>query len=142
MFTSKLKEFEEFQKGNGFDLRIRATSRSGLKSKWIIFPISSPTTAAISPTLEPLTSTNKTITVKWSLNDSSTSFLVIVCQKDSEKCVACSEVSVNGSQREANVMDLRPDTRYRVQIEALNGNSSGLSAPKETMTQEGRKCVN
>ena len=103
-------------------------------------------TATISPTLERLTSASKTMNVKWSMNDdSSTSFLVIACRKDLEtakECVTCFEVSVNGSQREAEVKGLRPDTFYRVQIEAFYGNRSGLSAPNETKTLEDSRCIN
>ncbi|XP_065836171.1 uncharacterized protein [Oscarella lobularis] len=137
-FKSELKGFEASWNGNGFNLQIQATSRSGLKSKWEKFTISAPMTATISPTLERLTSARRAITVKWSLSSSSTSFLVFACQKDLEtaKCVTCFEVSVDESQREAQVEDLRPDTIYQVQIEAFEGNTFGLSAPKETKTQE------
>ena len=81
--------------------------------------------------------------VTWSLGGSPTRFLVIACRKDliTGKCVTCLEVSVDGSQREAEVENLKPVTNYRVQIEAFDGDNSGLSAADEAKTQEDSKCI-
>ncbi|XP_065827130.1 uncharacterized protein [Oscarella lobularis] len=135
-FTSELEGVKAF---HVFELSIEATSRSGLKSKWEKNSISVATTERISLKIKRLTPASKTMNVEWSINHPSTGFLVIACRKDLEtakECVTCFEVSVKGSQREAEVKGLRPNTIYRVQIEALDGNRSVLSAPSETKTLE------
>ena len=141
-FTSELEGVKAF---HVFELSIEATSRSGLKSKWEKNSISVATTERISLKIKRLTPASKTMNVEWSINHPSTGFLVIACRKDLEtakECVTCFEVSVKGSQREAEVKGLRPNTIYRVQIEALDGNRSVLSAPSETKTLEDSKCTN
>ena len=142
-FTSGLQGLETLLNSNRSYLSILANSRSGLTSTPWEKANPLPKEAGISPTLESLTPTSRTMRVKWSLSRSSTRFLVIACRKDliTEECVTCLEVSVDGSQREAEVENLKPVTNYRVQIEAFDGDNSGLSAADEEKTQEDSKCI-
>ncbi|XP_065845955.1 usherin-like isoform X2 [Oscarella lobularis] len=137
-FTSGLQGLETLLNSNTFYLTIRANSRSGLTSTPWEKKNPLPKKAGISPTLESLTPASRTMRVKWSLGGSPTRFLVIACRKDliTEECVTCLEVSVDGSQHEVEVENLKPVTNYRVQIEAFDGDNSGLSAADEAKTQE------
>ena len=142
-FTSGLQGLETLLNSKTFYLTIRANSRSGLTSTPLEKENPETNTAGISPTLESLTPASRTMRVRWSLSRSSTRFLVIACRKDliTERCVTCLEVSVDGSKREAEVENLEPVTNYRVQIEAFDGDNSGLSAAGETKTQEDSKFI-
>ena len=142
-FTSGLQGLETLLNSNRFYLSIRANSRSGLTSALWEKENPVPKIAGIAPTLESLTPTSRTMRVTWSLGGSPTRFLVIACRKNliTEQCVFCLEVSVDGSHREAEVDSLRPATNYRIQIEAFDGDSSGLSAADEAKTQEDSKCI-
>ena len=142
-FTSGLQGLETLLNSNTFYLTIRANSRSGLTSTPWEKKNPLPKKAGISPTLESLTPASRTMRVKWSLGGSPTRFLVIACRKDliTEECVTCLEVSVDGSQHEVEVENLKPVTNYRVQIEAFDGDNSGLSAADEAKTQEDSKFI-
>ena len=140
-FTSGLQGLETLLNSDRFYLSIRANSRSGLTSTPWEKENPLPKKVGISPTLKSLTPASRTMKVTWSLGGSPTRFLVIACRKDliTGKCVTCLEVSVDGSQREAEVENLEPVTNYQVQIEAFDGDNSSLSASNETKTQEDSK---
>ena len=144
-FAFEIEELEWFRNDIPFYLSIRAKSRSGLTSAWER-EISKAMTAGSSPVLLTLTPTKRTIRVTWndSLDGSPTKFLVLACPKklSTGKCGRCLIATVNGSHREAEVNNLRPATDYQVQIEAIGGNYSGLSAADETKTHEDSKCIN
>eukprot|EP00118_Oscarella_pearsei_P024080 m.297875 g.297875 ORF g.297875 m.297875 type:complete len:3271 (+) comp40778_c0_seq3:234-10046(+) len=121
-----------------FNVKIQAKSRSGLTNT-TEQEVETRRAEGAAPELKTIDIvSSRSLRVSWTFSATAETFLVITCRKHlvEGRCVSCSEVSTPGKDKSVVVQNLRPATKYRIQIQAVLSDRSALSGTDQAILTE------